>query len=393
MSDGTVATVGFDDPRDRAGMTGPAGMPGARGLAGGTAAWGLDRALVCGVLPAALLAAIVAVPAALWARLPARVADHWTLAGTANGTAPRLVSFALLGLIAVLAPRLSVSAWSRRGSGRRGLGTRPTRGPPARRRRRRRGLGSRDRAVPDGDQRRVGGPGGRGQPRRRRLAVGFRQCGQPGRDCRRAGSAAFAGYVLRRYGGFGGPDDGAPRSSLGLRAGERAVGPGGRAPAGRRAGALLVAAGAVAGTGHAVAAPSPLLAGRRAHARVHLGAGHGGRARGHGWLRAARAAADADPAAQDRVGRGGRADGVQLRLPGQPAGARRRGGRLAARARAAADAPRREDVPGHRRRRGDRGGAAQRPDRRGTERRPPARYSGIANATGNGHGARGASGP
>jgi hypothetical protein len=33
----------------------------------------------------------------------------------------------------------------------------------------------------------------------------------------------FAGYVLRRYGGLGVADDGSPRSSLGLRAGERAV--------------------------------------------------------------------------------------------------------------------------------------------------------------------------
>jgi hypothetical protein len=35
--------------------------------------------------------------------------------------------------------------------------------------------------------------------------------------------AALAGYVLRRYAGLGVPDDGFPRSSLGLRAGERAV--------------------------------------------------------------------------------------------------------------------------------------------------------------------------
>jgi hypothetical protein len=35
--------------------------------------------------------------------------------------------------------------------------------------------------------------------------------------------AAFADYVLRRYAGLGLPDDGLPRSSLGLRVGERAV--------------------------------------------------------------------------------------------------------------------------------------------------------------------------
>jgi hypothetical protein len=34
---------------------------------------------------------------------------------------------------------------------------------------------------------------------------------------------AFAGHVLRRYGGLGVADDGSPRSSLGLQAGERAV--------------------------------------------------------------------------------------------------------------------------------------------------------------------------
>jgi hypothetical protein len=35
------------------------------------------------------------VPAALWSRLPARVADHWTLAGTANGTAAGMTALRL----------------------------------------------------------------------------------------------------------------------------------------------------------------------------------------------------------------------------------------------------------------------------------------------------------
>ena len=103
MSDGTVHGGAVN--HGTGGMTGPAGMPGAPGVTGGTRG-GWIVVLVCGVLPAALLAVIVAVPAALWSRLPARVADHWTLAGTANGTAPPLVSFAALGLIAVLGAAL-----------------------------------------------------------------------------------------------------------------------------------------------------------------------------------------------------------------------------------------------------------------------------------------------
>jgi hypothetical protein len=80
MNDGTV-------------NSGPGGIGGPPGAAGapGAPRRSLIVVLVCGVLPAALLAAIVAVPAASWSRLPARVADHWTLAGTANGTAPRRV--------------------------------------------------------------------------------------------------------------------------------------------------------------------------------------------------------------------------------------------------------------------------------------------------------------
>src|ERR1700748_3660063 len=60
----------------------------------------------------ALLAAIIAVPAALWSRLRERVADHWTFAGTANGTAPRLVSFLALGALALLGAGLVWLGWA-----------------------------------------------------------------------------------------------------------------------------------------------------------------------------------------------------------------------------------------------------------------------------------------
>ena len=60
---------------------------------------------------------------------------------------------------------------------------------------------------------------------------------------------AFASYVLHRYGGLGGPDDGSPRSTLGLRAGERAVWTGrARARWAWPAAVLLVAGGALTGT-------------------------------------------------------------------------------------------------------------------------------------------------
>ena len=33
----------------------------------------------------------------MWSRLPARVADHWTITGTANGTAPWLAALVTVG--------------------------------------------------------------------------------------------------------------------------------------------------------------------------------------------------------------------------------------------------------------------------------------------------------
>ena len=74
--------------------------------------------------------------------------------------------------------------------------------------------------------------------------------------------ATFADYVLRRYAGLGLPDGGFPRSSLGLRAGERAVWTGrARARWAWPAAALLVAAGAlVAALAAQWGTAAPLLA-------------------------------------------------------------------------------------------------------------------------------------
>ena len=256
MSDGTVHEAA-------GGVTGRPGRSGASGARVPRRGWIV--ALVCGVLPAALVAVIVAVPAALWSRLPGRVADHWTLAGTANGTAPRLVSFAVLGLIAVLGATLGCS----------GLVTARKRTP------------------------RPGSAAGGSSAARRRQAAGgavgliliglflmaisaasvvlVAVANLGGGDSRSASVSAaapvaivggplllvaFAGYVLRRYGGLGAPDDGAPRSSLGLRAGERAVWTGrARAPWAWPAAGLLVAGGALAGAVAAQwGAAVPLLA-------------------------------------------------------------------------------------------------------------------------------------
>jgi hypothetical protein len=106
------------------GTGGFAGSSGGPGVSDGPHQ-GWVVALVCGVLPAALLAAIVGVPAALWSRLPGRVADHWTAAGTANGTAPRLTAFLGLGAVAVLGAGLVWLGWALTRPGARG-------GPPGR---------------------------------------------------------------------------------------------------------------------------------------------------------------------------------------------------------------------------------------------------------------------
>jgi hypothetical protein len=227
MSDGTT------------GMTGQPGLPGPAA----TPHRGLAAALV-GVLQAALLATMVAVPAALWSRLPPRLADHWTLDGTANGSAPRLVTFLALGVIAVPGTALFLAGWfaGRRGGrvgrlrpGRTAAGTAAGLTD----------LGVFLTAMATGSVLLVsvsnlGGGGLRSHsvgPGAVPLLVG--------------GSAlvtAFAGLVVRRFGGFGSPDSEAPLASLGLRAGERAVWSGrARAAWALPAGALLIVAGALTG--------------------------------------------------------------------------------------------------------------------------------------------------
>jgi hypothetical protein len=230
MSDGT------------AGISGLPGLPGAPGAPHR----GVAAALVCGI-EAALLATMVVVPAALWSRLPSRLADHWTLDGTANGSLPRLVTLLTLGVIAVPGAALFLAGWL---AGRRG------------------------------------GPGGKPRPGRAPLvtgagvmALGLMAIGLfltamaagsvllvsvvnlgggglrsdsvgPGAMPLLVGGSAlvtaFAGLVLRRFGGFGAADGEAPPVRLGLRAGERAVWSGrARAAWALPAGLLLIAAGAL----------------------------------------------------------------------------------------------------------------------------------------------------
>jgi hypothetical protein len=246
------------------GAAGISGLPGAPGAPHR----GLAAALV-GVLEAALLATMVAVPAALWPRLPSRLADHWNFAGTANGSAPRLVTFLALGAIAVPGTVLFVAGWV---AGRRGVGGRRPRpgrtaaGTAA-------GLTAAGltaagltaigvflTAMATGSVLLVtvanlGGGTSRSDsvgPAAVLLLVG--------------GAAlvtAFAGLVLR-YGGFGARDGGAPPASLGLRAGERAVWSGrARVSWPWPAGALLVAGGVLGGalSGQWGLAVAPVLGG------------------------------------------------------------------------------------------------------------------------------------
>jgi hypothetical protein len=231
MSDGT------------AGIGGLSGLAGASGVPGGPHR-GWVFAVIGGALPLALLATMVAVPAALWSRLPGRVADHWTLTGTANGASPRLAAFAALGLPAVLGACLIGLGWAvtrngaRTGASRRG----------------------RDAGVPAAGLVSIGlflmaisaasvvmvavaNLGGRG--------LGSASVGPGGLVGIVGGPALLAfsaGYVLRRHGG-GPAGSGTPRSSLGLRAGERAVWTG-RARAGWAwpVAVLLLAGGLLAGT-------------------------------------------------------------------------------------------------------------------------------------------------
>lgn len=186
------------------GAAGSAGPPGQAGVSGGQ-----DRgwvvALVCVVLPAALLTSIVAVPAAL----PSR---------------PRLVSASEFAMIIAVIGAVLIRlgwVWARyrtppgpvAASGWR----RPTPGE---------GVGfirgglfimafGAAAVIIQAAVGTIAGGGSRSASGWAVTVVGV--VGGP------TLLAAFADYVLRRYAGLGLPDGGFPRSSLGLRAGERAV--------------------------------------------------------------------------------------------------------------------------------------------------------------------------
>lgn len=235
------------------GATGFSGLPAMPG-ASRAPRRGAAAAIVCGI-EATLLTTMVAVPVALWSRLPPRLADHWTLAGTANGSAPRLVTFLALGVIAVPGTALFLAGWLAGRRGGRGGVLRP--GPTAA------GTAAGSAAIglmaigvfltamAAGTVLLVSvvNLGGRGL---RSDSVG------PGAMPLLVGGCAlvtaFAALVLRRFGGLGAPD-GAALASLGLRAGERAVWSGrARAAWALPTGAVLAAAGALA----LALAPAPL---------------------------------------------------------------------------------------------------------------------------------------
>jgi hypothetical protein len=214
--------------------------------------------LVCGVVPAALLTAIIAVPAALWSRLPERVADHWTFAGTANGTAPRLASFLALGALALLGAGLVWLGWAAtRKSTRDGLPGHSAGAPEVRAAvvRGRAAAGTAAAMIPLGLFLTAVSTGSV-------IMVAVANVGAGGLRAASVGAgvlpallggpvllAGFAGYALRRYGGLGTAHSETGRSSLGLRPGERAVWTGrARARWAWPTAVLLVAAGALVGT-------------------------------------------------------------------------------------------------------------------------------------------------
>jgi len=204
----------------------------------------LVRAVVYGVLPAALLAALVAVPAAAWSRLPDRIADHWNFAGMANGAAARPVPFLILGGLGLAGAAIlwGGAAALRHAPGGPGPGLRR---PPG---------GSLGTATPV-----TAGLFMIAVATASCLMVAVANAGVS--DWRQAsvgaggiigvvgGSAvltAAASYLLRRFGGLGATDDGSARPSLGLRKSERAIWTG-RARAGwaALAGIALLAGGAL----------------------------------------------------------------------------------------------------------------------------------------------------
>jgi hypothetical protein len=220
-------------------MAGFSGEARASGASGGPRR-GWVVALVCAVLPAALLAAAAAVPAALWSRLPGRVVDHWGITGTANGTAPRITPFVSLGALVIAGIAAVCLGWAT----------------------------ARKRTVPSA---RAMGSGGAamiavglfltGVGAASVIMVAVSNLGGGGLGSASVGAAGLvgafggpavlagvAGYALRRFGGLGAAPSGAPRSSLGLRAGERAVWTGrARARWAGPAGGLALAGGALVG--------------------------------------------------------------------------------------------------------------------------------------------------
>jgi hypothetical protein len=177
-----------------AGIAGPSGPPAVSG--GPRRTWLV--ALICGVLPAALLTAVIAVPAALWSRPQ--------LDSLGNAAAGAMI-LAVLGVGFI---RLGwVAAWRRTPSGPVGpsVWRRPTPGE---------GVGFISfglwiMATSAAFVTYAAVPSSVGAGRITGAALG---------PFLLAGSAD---YMLRRYAGLGVADDGFPRSSLGLRTGERAM--------------------------------------------------------------------------------------------------------------------------------------------------------------------------
>lgn len=204
----------------------------------------LVRAVVYGVLPAALLATLVAVPAAGWSRLPDPIADHWSLTGAANGAASRLVPFLILGSLGLAGAAMFWGA----------------------------AAALRHATLAPGRTRRPGGFPGRTMPVTAGLfmlcmatassvmvtvantgVADWRQAsvGASGILGVAGGSVvltAAAGYLLRRFGGPGAADNGRVRPSVGLREHERAMWTGrARATWPALTGTALLAAGALVG--------------------------------------------------------------------------------------------------------------------------------------------------
>jgi hypothetical protein len=164
----------------------------------------LVLAIVCGVLPAALLATLVAVPAAMWPRLPGRIADHWSLADAANGSAPRLVPFLVTGALALIGAAMLWGGVANRSQAKTRLITA--------------GLFVITLATAISIRVTVANAGVSDWRQASIGAAGvFGLVGPP------VALTAAASYLLRWHGGLGAIDDGSARPSLGLRATERAV--------------------------------------------------------------------------------------------------------------------------------------------------------------------------